>query len=156
MAKPPREGGKKALSNLGHLWLRLHMDYKGPTEVKCHLSPRWGCPLYQKCSLLMAKFKSPSVEWMPPRDKRPLDNVFQPRTHRTQPYVTHLMGATTRGASFRGPISSCREDRTGHAVPLHGHVCPPSPAKDLLWESATGLAFAPLPKAGYLWAFQIH
>lgn len=48
----------------------------------------------------MVKFKSPSVEWLPPRDKRLLDNIFQWHTHRTQLHVTHLMGAPTCGHHF--------------------------------------------------------
>lgn len=51
-------------------------------------------------SLLMVKFKSPSVEWLPPRDKRLLDNVLQLHTDQMQPYVPYMLGAPTCGHHF--------------------------------------------------------
>lgn len=125
---------EKVLSDLSLLWLRLHMGYKGPTEVKHHLSLCWGCPLYQNSSLVTAEVKSPSVEWMPSRNKRPRDDVFQPCTHQMQPCVTRLMDANTCGNHFMvtSPPGGWTEPGT---LGCSMTTCiPPSPAKDL-WES---------------------
>lgn len=126
---------EKVLSNLSLLYLWLNLGYKGPTEVKHHLSPCWGCPLYQNSSLTVGKVKSPNVEWMPPRDKRSRTLHFSCVPTKCS-LVSHTLPDRCKylWASLHGH-TSWGADRAWHTVLLHHHMYPPSPAKDLQWES---------------------